>query len=102
MRVLLTGGLGYIGSHVAVELSSRGHEPFIVDNLCNAKVANLDKVACLSPRKPALQRRYLRILAVGTNFRRENFDVYYWLGSNLLTKVSNSHVITIAIMWWSG
>ena len=75
MRVLLTGGLGYIGSHVAVELSSRGHEPVIVDNLCNAKVANLDKVACLSPRKPRFYNadicEFSRLEQI---FRRENFD----------------------------
>lgn len=36
MRVLLTGGAGYIGSHVAVELVAAGHTPLIVDNLVNS------------------------------------------------------------------
>lgn len=36
MKVLITGGLGYIGSHTAVELSGKGHECFIVDNLINS------------------------------------------------------------------
>ena len=36
MRVLLTGGAGFIGSHIAVELVSAGHTPIIVDNLVNA------------------------------------------------------------------
>lgn len=36
MKVLITGGLGYIGSHTAVELSNKGHECFILDNLINS------------------------------------------------------------------
>ncbi|MHA6669111.1 UDP-glucose 4-epimerase GalE [Homoserinimonas sp. A447] len=36
MRVLLTGGAGFIGSHVAIELATAGHTPIIVDNLVNA------------------------------------------------------------------
>src|SRR5690554_1454928 len=36
MRVLLTGGAGYIGSHTAIELVEAGHTPIIVDNLSNS------------------------------------------------------------------
>ena len=36
MRVLVTGGAGYIGSHTAVELMNAGHEVVIVDDLSNA------------------------------------------------------------------
>jgi len=36
MRVLLTGGAGYIGSHIAIELVAAGHTPIIVDNLVNS------------------------------------------------------------------
>ncbi|HZX25971.1 MAG TPA: UDP-glucose 4-epimerase GalE [Telluria sp.] len=37
MKILVTGGLGYIGSHTVVELLDAGHEVVAVDNLCNAK-----------------------------------------------------------------
>jgi UDP-glucose 4-epimerase len=37
MKVLLTGGLGYIGSHTAIELLKSGHTPFIIDNLVNTE-----------------------------------------------------------------
>jgi len=33
MRILVTGGAGYVGSHAAKLLAERGHEPFILDNL---------------------------------------------------------------------
>ena len=44
MKILLTGGLGYIGSHTAVELLERGHDVIIADNLSNSKIEVLDKI----------------------------------------------------------
>jgi UDP-glucose 4-epimerase len=44
MRVLVTGGAGYIGSHTCVELLDAGHEVFVVDNLCNGHETALERV----------------------------------------------------------
>jgi len=44
MKVLLTGGTGYIGSHTAVELIENGHEVVIIDNLSNSKKDVIDKI----------------------------------------------------------
>jgi UDP-glucose 4-epimerase len=44
MNILLTGGLGYIGSHVAVVLMQNGHDVTIVDNLSNCKINVLDRL----------------------------------------------------------
>jgi UDP-glucose 4-epimerase len=44
MRVLVTGGAGYIGSHTCVELLNAGHEVFVIDNLCNGHEAALERV----------------------------------------------------------
>jgi UDP-glucose 4-epimerase len=44
MRVLITGGAGYIGSHTCIELLEAGHEVIVVDNLCNSKEVALDRV----------------------------------------------------------
>ncbi|MBW8457142.1 MAG: UDP-glucose 4-epimerase GalE [Thiobacillus sp.] len=45
MKVLLTGGAGYIGSHTAVECLASGHEVVVFDNLSNSSVKSLDRVA---------------------------------------------------------
>ena len=52
MKILLTGGTGYIGSHTAVELISRGHEVEILDNLVNSKITALDNIEKISNVKP--------------------------------------------------
>ena len=45
MRVLLTGGAGYIGSHTAVECLAAGHTVVVFDNLSNSSVKSLERVA---------------------------------------------------------
>jgi UDP-glucose 4-epimerase len=45
LKVLLTGGAGYIGSHTAVECLAAGHEVVVFDNLSNSSVKSLDRVA---------------------------------------------------------
>lgn len=50
MKVLLTGGAGYIGSHTAVELLNAGHEVVIVDNLSNSSVKAIHRVEQLTKR----------------------------------------------------
>jgi UDP-glucose 4-epimerase len=44
MRILVTGGAGYIGSHTCVELLESGYEVVVVDNLCNSKYTSLERV----------------------------------------------------------
>ncbi len=50
MRVLVTGGAGYIGSHTCVELLQAGHEVVVVDNLCNSKEESLRRVQAIAGR----------------------------------------------------
>lgn len=47
MRVLVTGGAGYIGSHTLIELIAAGHEPFVVDNFDNSVPEALHRVGSL-------------------------------------------------------
>ena len=51
MKVLVTGGAGYIGSHTCVELLEAGHEIFVVDNFCNGHKAALDRVQGITNRE---------------------------------------------------
>lgn len=44
MRVLVTGGAGYIGSHTVLSLLEQGHVPVVVDNLSNSSVESLNRV----------------------------------------------------------
>ena len=52
MKILVTGGTGYIGSHTCVELIQSGHEVVIVDNLYNSSIDVLDKIEKITGVKP--------------------------------------------------
>lgn len=59
MRVLLTGGAGYIGTHTAVELLNRGHEVTIVDNLSNSSYKAVQRVERLTNQKVSFHEKDL-------------------------------------------
>ncbi len=48
MRILVTGGAGYIGSHTCIELLEQGHEVVVVDNLCNSSRVSLERVEAIT------------------------------------------------------
>lgn len=52
MKVLLTGGTGFIGSHTAVELINSGYEVIIVDNLSNSSSTVIDKIEKITGIRP--------------------------------------------------
>lgn len=52
MKILLTGGTGYIGSHTAVELIRAGYEIELLDNLVNSKVTVLDAIEKITGVRP--------------------------------------------------
>lgn len=51
-KILVTGGMGYIGSHTAIQLIEAGYEPIIVDNLVNSKPEVLNRIEKISGKKP--------------------------------------------------
>lgn len=53
MKILVTGGLGFIGSHTVVELINAGYEPVIIDDLSNSNIKILDQLAKIIGYKPA-------------------------------------------------
>jgi UDP-glucose 4-epimerase len=75
MRVLVTGGAGYIGSHTCVEMLSAGMDVVVVDNLCNSKEESLRRVGEIAGRTPTFIQGDLRDhAALDAIFRNHSFD----------------------------
>lgn len=55
-KILVTGGLGYIGSHTVVELINAGYEPVIVDDLSNSHPTILDQITKITGKKPVFHK----------------------------------------------
>ena len=47
MKILVTGGAGFIGSHTLIELHNAGHDVVVIDNLCNSNPKSLERVAAI-------------------------------------------------------
>ena len=60
MRILLTGGAGYIGSHTCVALIENGYTPVIFDNFLNSSPEVLNRLAMLFQRRPELIKGDIR------------------------------------------
>lgn len=60
MKVLVTGGAGYIGSHTTLALLQAGFEVVVLDNLCNASSESLRRVAQLAGRAPVFVQGDIR------------------------------------------
>ncbi|HPD25903.1 MAG TPA: UDP-glucose 4-epimerase GalE [Candidatus Marinimicrobia bacterium] len=51
MKILLTGGAGYIGSHTLVELLNKNHEIMVIDNLSNSKIESIKRVKTITGKE---------------------------------------------------
>ena len=60
MKVLVTGGLGFIGSHTVVELQNEGFEVIIIDNLSNTSLSVLDGIKNITGKVPQYENLDLR------------------------------------------
>jgi len=60
MKILVTGGLGYIGSHTVVELQEQGHQVVIVDNLSNTSLEVLGSIEAITGIRPHFEQFDLR------------------------------------------
>ena len=75
MKILVTGGTGYIGSHTCVELIESGHDVVIVDNLYNSSIDVLDKLETITGVKPLFYEvDLLDIDKLETVFKESKFD----------------------------
>jgi len=71
-KVLVTGGLGFIGSHTVVELQNEGFEVLIIDNLSNSSIEVLEKITSITGVKPAYFNIDLRDKAAVKDFFAKN------------------------------
>ncbi|MEY8780355.1 UDP-glucose 4-epimerase GalE [Allomuricauda sp. XS_ASV26] len=60
MKILVTGGLGFIGSHTVVELQNEGFEVVVVDNLSNSSLDVLDGIEAITDKRPIFEEFDLR------------------------------------------
>ena len=76
MKILLTGGLGYIGSHTAVELMERGHDIVIADNLSNSKIEVLDKIKQITGKEAKFYQMDICDMEALEKIFEENKDIF--------------------------
>ena len=75
MKILLTGGAGFIGSHTCVELVRAGHQPVIVDNFYNASPKVLDRLKTITGQDiPFYEADVSDEKAMNAIFEKERFD----------------------------
>lgn len=75
MKIVVTGGLGFIGSHTVVELQNEGFEVVAIDNLSNSSESVLDGIFAISGKKPIFEKMDLRDKASVENFFKKHNDV---------------------------
>ena len=75
MKVLVTGGLGFIGSHTVVELQNKGFEVVIIDNLSNSSEAVLKGIVAITGKKPLFEKFDLREKSSVQAFFKKHNDV---------------------------
>ncbi|SFZ92368.1 UDP-glucose 4-epimerase [Flaviramulus basaltis] len=74
-KILVTGGLGFIGSHVVVELQNEGFEVVIIDNLSNSSKDVLKGITAITGKEPAFEKFDLRDKSLVIDFFKRHHDV---------------------------
>jgi UDP-glucose 4-epimerase len=75
MKILVTGGLGFIGSHTVVELQNQGFEVIIIDNLSNTSLNVLDGIANITGINTAFENLDLREKEKVQDFFKRHRDI---------------------------
>jgi UDP-glucose 4-epimerase len=75
MKILVTGGLGFIGSHTVVELQNQGFEVLIVDDLSNSSEEVLKGIVAITNKKPLFEKLDLREKEKVQNFFKKHQDI---------------------------
>lgn len=75
MKILVTGGLGFIGSHTVVELQNEGFDVVIIDDLSNSSLAVLDGIEAITGKLPQFEQLDLREKSRVQDFFSKHTDV---------------------------
>lgn len=75
MKIVVTGGLGFIGSHTVVELQNEGFEVVAIDNLSNSSIEVLDGIEKITGKKPQFENIDLRNKSAVQDFFKKHNDV---------------------------
>jgi UDP-glucose 4-epimerase len=75
MKVLVTGGLGFIGSHTVVELQNEGFEVVIIDNLSNSSAEVLKGIVAITGKEPIFEKLDLREKVSVQDFFQRHQDI---------------------------
>ena len=75
MKILVTGGLGFIGSHTVVELQNEGFEVVIIDNLSNSSEEVLKGIVAITGKTPLYEKLDLREKTSVQNFFKKHNDI---------------------------
>ena len=75
-KILVTGGLGYIGSHVVVELQNEGFQVIVIDNLSNSSMDVLDRIIEITGITPLFEKIDLRDKSIMSDFFKRHSDIY--------------------------
>ncbi len=75
MKILVTGGLGFIGSHTVVELQNKGFDVVIIDNLSNSSESVLKGIVAITGKEPQFEKLDLREKASVQAFFKKHNDV---------------------------
>ncbi|WP_150451841.1 UDP-glucose 4-epimerase GalE [Arenibacter lacus] len=75
MKILVTGGLGFIGSHTTVELQNKGYEVVIIDDLSNSTEKVLDGIVAITGKKPVFEKLDLKEKSKVEDFFKSHQDI---------------------------
>jgi UDP-glucose 4-epimerase len=75
MKILVTGGLGFIGSHTVVELQEAGFEAVIIDDCSNSSEQVLDRITAISGKRPEFEKLDLREKELVKEFFRRQPEI---------------------------
>ena len=85
-KILVTGGLGFIGSHTVVELQNEDYEVVIIDDLSNSSIKVLDGITAITGKTPVFEKLDLKEMVTPDELIYSNMmQIVGWTASRVYT-----------------